>query len=89
LIIIDLLRKCSDAERAEVLDVLHAHRDDTTPEQIERVIGLAHDRGAIAFAEEESRIQGEDAVRLLEALPATPERQLLREMLEFFVQRAF
>ena len=89
LIIIDLLRKCNDTEQAEVLSILHAHRDETTQEQIERVISLATERGAIAFAEEESRQRGDKAVRLLEALPNTPQRQLLREMLEFFVQRAF
>ena len=89
LIIIDLLRKCDEAERAEILGVLHAHRDKTTPEQIERVIELATDRGAIAYAEQESRKRGEEAVSLLEALPDTPQRQLLGEMLEFFVQRAF
>jgi geranylgeranyl diphosphate synthase, type II len=89
LIIIDLLRKCNDTQRLEILDVLHAHRDRTTPEQIERVIALADDHGAIAYAEQESRRRGEEAVRLLEALPDTPQRQLLREMLDFFVQRAF
>ena len=89
LIIIDLLRKCDAAERTEVLGVLHAHRDATTPQQIERVIALASDHGAIAFAEEESRKRSDDAVRLLEALPDVPQRQLLGEMLEFFVHRAF
>ena len=89
LIIIDLLRKCAAAERTEVLGVLHAHRDATTPQQIERVIALASDHGAIAFAEEESRKRSDDAVRLLEALPDVPQRQLLGEMLEFFVHRAF
>jgi geranylgeranyl pyrophosphate synthase len=89
LIIIDLLSKCDETEQAEVLNILHAHRDETTPEQIERVITLATERGSIAFAEEESRQRGDKAVRLLEALPNTPQRQLLREMLEFFVQRAF
>lgn len=89
LIIIDLLRKCDDAEKAEVLQVLHAHRDNTTPEQIERVIRLAFDRGAIDYAEDVARQRGETAMTLLQALPETPQRQLLREMLEFFVQRAF
>ena len=89
LIIIDLLRKCGKAERSEILDVLHAHREETTQEQIEHVIALAHEHGAIAYAEQESRQRGDEALRLLEALPDTPQRQLLREMLDFFVQRAF
>lgn len=89
LIIIDLLRKCDAAERTEILDVLNADRDATTPQQIERVIDLARDYGSIAFAEEESRKRSDEAVRLLEALPDTPHRPLLGEMLEFFVRRAF
>jgi len=89
LIIIDLLRKCSDAERSDILDVLHAHREQTTQQQIEHVIALAHEHGSIAYAEQESRQRGDEALRLLEALPDTPQRQLLREMLDFFVQRAF
>ena len=64
-------------------------REGNGPEQIERVIALASDHGAIAFAEEESRKRSDDAVRLLEALPDVPQRQLLGEMLEFFVYRAF
>jgi geranylgeranyl pyrophosphate synthase len=89
LIIIDLLRKCDDAERAEILGVLHAHRSETTPEQIERVIQLSIDRGAIAYAEQVARRRGNEAMELLEALPTSAERDLLRQMLEFFVQRAF
>ena len=89
LIIIDLLRKCNDAERAEVLDILHRDREATAADEIERVIGLATDRGAIAYAEEMATRRSGEALALLEALPVTPERDLLREMLEFFVHRAF
>jgi geranylgeranyl diphosphate synthase type II len=89
LIIIDLLRRCDTADRERVLEILHMDREQTTPEQIETVIDMATERGAIAYAEEVAHQRGQKAVGLLEALPATAERELLREMLEFFVQRAF
>jgi len=89
LIIIDLLRKCDDAERREVLEVLHSSRQETTVPQIERVIELAAERGAMDYAESVSEAKAEEAVRHLELVHASPARDRLREMLEFFVRRAF
>ena len=89
LIVIDLLRKCSGDERRRVLGILHTTREETTPEQIETVIGMAADRGSIAYASEVADRRGQEALELLEELPATEERELLREMLEFFVHRAY
>ncbi|MEC9377759.1 MAG: polyprenyl synthetase family protein, partial [Candidatus Latescibacterota bacterium] len=51
LIIIDLLRKCTAGEKDEILQILHADREDTTQEQIERVIGLVDHYDAMAYAE--------------------------------------
>lgn len=89
LIMIDLLRKCAAADRERVLDILHAGRAETTPEQIETVIGMADEHGSIAYASEVADRRGQEALRLLGELPATEERELLREMLEFFVRRAY
>lgn len=89
LILIDLLRKCSAAEAAEVLEVLHQDRQHTSQAQIERVISLVERYGCMAFAEGVCRQQAERSLGHLEALPATEARELLREMLEFLVQRAF
>lgn len=89
LIIIDLLRKCGGDDRRRVLEILHTSREETTPEQIETVIGMASERGAIAYASEVADRRGQEAHQLLQELPATEERELLREMLEFFVHRAY
>ena len=89
LIIIDLLRKCGAAERREILDVLHSPRQETTAAQIERVIGLAGERGAMEYAEGVSETKAEEAVHHLEQVQASPSRDRLREMLEFFVRRAY
>ncbi|MBI93462.1 MAG: polyprenyl synthetase family protein [Candidatus Latescibacterota bacterium] len=89
LIIIDLLRKCTAGEKDEILQILHADREDTTQEQIERVIGLVDHYDAMAYAESLSHEWGRQSRHHLEQLPATPTRDRLQEMLEFFVQRAF
>ncbi|MEE2659745.1 MAG: polyprenyl synthetase family protein [Candidatus Latescibacterota bacterium] len=89
LIVIDLLRNCSAAEKEEVLRILQSPRDETTQEQIERVIGLVHEYDSFAYAESVSRGKSEESLRHLQTLPETPTRGLLREMLDFFVQRAF
>ncbi|MBT3345774.1 MAG: polyprenyl synthetase family protein [Gemmatimonadetes bacterium] len=89
LIIIDLLRKCTPAEKDEVLQILHADREHTSAEQIERVIDLVEHYDAMAYPEELARKWGERSQQHLEQLPATDARDRLHEMLDFFVQRAF
>jgi geranylgeranyl pyrophosphate synthase len=89
LIIIDLLRKCTPAEKEEVLHILHASRQETTAEQIEHVIGLVEHYDAMAYAESLLREWGSESQQHLEKLPATDARDRLHEMLNFFVQRAF
>jgi len=89
LIIIDLLRKCDAEERREVLQVLHSPRQETAPAQIERVIGLAEERGAMAYAEGVCEAKAVEAEGHLERIPTSAARQRLREMLEFFVRRAY
>ena len=89
LIIIDLLQKCTTAERDVVLAILHRDRCDTSQEDIDRVIGMAQDYGAVAYAEQTGERKAEESLGHLDLLPAGPARDRLREMLEFFVQRAF
>lgn len=89
LIIIDLLRKCAAAERTEVLEILHQERHLTTADQIERVIGLVERYGCIDYAEEKCHHKAKESMGHLEKIAPSAERDLLQEMLEFLVQRAF
>ena len=89
LIIIDLLRKSSKVEREEILRILDQDRDQTTPEQTEAVIELATTHGSLDYAEAVSARKGTEGLRYLDKIRPTPSRELLREMLEFFVQRAY
>jgi geranylgeranyl pyrophosphate synthase len=89
LIIIDLLEKCAPAEREQILAILHSDRCDTSQKDIDRVIDMAQDYGAVAYAEETGKRKADESLAHLELLPAGPSRDRLREMLEFFVRRAF
>ena len=89
LIVIDLLQKCTPAEREKVLAILHKDRCDTSRDDIERVIDMAQDYGSVAYAEQTGERKAEESLAHLDLLPAGPDRDRLREMLEFFVQRAF
>ena len=89
LIIIDLLRKCTTPEQEKVLAILHSDRGDTSQEDIDRVIDMAQDYGAVTYAEQVGEQKAEESLAHLGFLPAGPARDRLREMLAFFVQRAF
>lgn len=89
LIIIDLLRKCTEAEQRLVLETLHQERDRNTRHEIEEVIRLIEHYGADAYAEEVCRRKARESMTCLEQLSPCPERDMLGEMAEFLVQRAF
>ncbi|MFT5088990.1 MAG: geranylgeranyl diphosphate synthase type II [Candidatus Latescibacterota bacterium] len=89
LIIIDLLRKCTKQEHAEVLAILHEERQNNTPEQIERVIALVEQYGCYEYAEDVCTRKAQESRDYLEQLPHSPGRDTLAEMLDFLVQRAF
>ena len=89
LMVIDLLGKCTPEERAEVIEILSLHRDQTTQDQIEGVIGLIESYGSLQYADEVASRKAEEALSLLEQTRPSAARDLLEEMLKFFVQRAF
>ena len=89
LIIIDLLRKCTADERREVLDILHEERPRNTPEQIEQVISLVERYEADRYAEQVCLEKARESMQHLEGIPPSPTRDMLGEMLDFLVQRAF
>ncbi len=89
LIIIDLLRKCTQQEHAEVLAILHEERQNNTPEQIERVIALVEHYGCYEYAEAVCMQKAEESRDYLGQIPQSAGRDTLAEMLDFLVQRAF
>ena len=58
-------------------------------QSIDRVIDMAQDYGAVTYAEQVGEKKAEESLAHLGFLPAGPARDRLREMLAFFVQRAF
>ena len=89
LIMIDLLRKCSEPERLHVLQILQSDRTQTTLEQTEEVIQLAQRYGALEYAEGVSEKMTSQGLQYLDLVPASSARDRLKDMLEFFVQRAY
>ena len=89
LIIIDLLGKCNAAEREEVLAILHQERQRNTAAEIERVIGLVEHYECDRYVEGVCQQKVAESLVHLEKLPANPERDMLGEMLDFLVRRAF
>lgn len=89
LIIIDLLGKCTAVEREEVLAILHQERQRNTAAEIERVIGLVGYYECDRYVERVCQQKAEESLAHLEELPANPARDMLGEMLDFLVRRAF
>ena len=89
LIIIDLLGKCTAAEREEVLAILHQERHRNTAAEIERVIALVEHYECDRYVERVCQQKAEESLAHLARLPANPARDMLGEMLDFLVQRTF
>lgn len=89
LIIIDLLGKCTAAERAEVLAILHQERHRNTAAEIERVIALVEHYECDRYVERVCEQKAEESWAHLARLPANPAREMLGEMLDFLVRRTF
>ena len=89
LMVIDLLNRCKKEENARVRTILDQPRHVTTEEEIEWVIGLMHDYGAIEGASRVCQARAEAAATNLDELPDTHARDTLREMCSFLVERVF
>ena len=88
LIIIDLLRKCSAAEREEVLAILHRERKFNTAADIEQVIALVEHYECMNYAEQICQQKARESLEFLEAVPSSSARDILAEMLQSQVNRA-
>ena len=89
LIIIDLLRKCTPKEKVEVLEILHQQREFNTAADIERVIDLVEHYGSMEYAGSVCRRKAEQSREYLQNVNPSAARDLLGEMLDFLVERAF
>lgn len=89
LLMIDLLRKCTPTERNQTLEILSLHRDQTTQQQIEQVIGLVETYESFHYADMVANQKADEALELLLQTKHSAARDRLKEMLEFFVQRVF
>ncbi len=89
LIIIDLLRKCTAAEREDVLAILHRERKFNTAADIEHVIALVEHYECMNYAEQICQQKARESLDFLEAIPPSSSRDILAELLQSQVNRAF
>jgi geranylgeranyl diphosphate synthase type II len=86
LIVIELLERLPAAEQEQVKAILLKAPAETSEEEIERVIGLAERTGAMAVVQDHCRSLGTQAQGLLDPLPASPQKELLRAMAQYLVE---
>lgn len=64
-----------------------AHRDDLTPEEIDRLIDFAHDAGGIDYAYQRMASLRNEANDLLATFPDTPSRHALVSLFDYIIAR--
>ena len=86
LIVIEMLERLEDGDAARLKAVLLAPPAETAVPDIAWVIGLAESCGALEAVRAHCEKLGREAGALLEPLPASPQRELLRAMAQYLVR---
>lgn len=86
MIVVHALSHTDEAQREELIGILSS--DTADPAQLERAVQIMIDAGSIDCVKDYAvRLAAKDAGRLKDALPASPARELLLAMGDFFVSR--
>jgi geranylgeranyl diphosphate synthase type II len=85
LIVIEMLERLRAAEGERLRQILVKPPADTTADEIEWAIDRAQGCGALEAVRAYAEALARDAEGLLERLPATPQRELLRELLRYLM----
>lgn len=86
LIVIEMLERLPAAEGEALKAILLKPPAATTPAEIEQAIGLAERTGALAAVQAHCAHLGREAQAVLEPLPASPQKALLRELAQYLVE---
>ncbi len=89
LMVIDVYHKCALDEKSRVLEILARDRSETTEDEIEWMIALMDRYGSISRAEDACWRQAREAETHLNRISASEARDVLGEMCQFLVERAF
>ena len=91
LMLISLLERCTDAERARVVAMLSKTRELKTDEEVEDVLALMHRHGCLDHGREVSLTFAKKARtvfrRELKALPRTPHKEFLEQTIDYVIHR--
>jgi geranylgeranyl diphosphate synthase, type II len=91
LVIIDLLRKCSEVERAFVISVLNKAREEKAPEEIEQVLVLIKKHESIKYAakisQELAKKARETFLNNIDGAINSEYRKILLDLIDFIVNR--
>ncbi len=87
LIVIHALENASQEQRAEIMSVMG--KPDASPEDLDRVNRVLRDVGSIDYALQRARRFTDNAFRHLEILPDSKAKSDLRELVDYFVNRAY
>jgi geranylgeranyl diphosphate synthase, type II len=91
LVVIDLLRKCSQDEKRFVLDTLNKTREEKRPEEIEKILSLIKKHESIKYAAQTSQALAKKARQtFIESIDGAinPEyRKILLDLIDFIVNR--
>lgn len=91
LMLINLLERCTAAERARVVATLSKRRDDKTDEEVDDVLALMHAHGCLDYGRERSLAYARKAQavfeRELKDLPGSPHKQFLEETIDYVIHR--
>ena len=86
LIVIEMLERMAPEDGERLKAILLRPPEATAHEDVAWAISRAGESGAMKAAAESCSQMGRDAVVLLEALPASPQRELLRDMAHYLIE---
>lgn len=91
LMLINLLERCTDEERARVVAVLSKARDLKTDDEVDDILALMHAYGCLDYGRQASLAYARKAKavfqRDLRALPESDHKQFLEETIDYVINR--
>ncbi|MCK5345168.1 MAG: polyprenyl synthetase family protein, partial [Candidatus Heimdallarchaeota archaeon] len=87
LIAIHAIKTAPKNEKLEILTILDKPRDETTPQDVKKVINLYRKYESIIYAQKVAQKLVTESISGLNAFPDTPYRKYLIQLAEFIIER--
>lgn len=89
LMVVHYLQTASKEEKQRLLEILDKKREETTQEEVREAIGYLREKESIEYAENKKDELANSAIKSLESLPDSEQKNQLRGMGKFLVERSF